>query len=97
MAKERGSWKIEYTVEPDLDDLGHVSELILQGYTEGELVESEEEEDIPTPFGVHKAHCFLPDFDLGEGMFGCKYGDDKDCPMFKAVTTPENEQSREEC
>ena len=42
MAKEkRGWWKIEYTVEPTDIDLGHIAELIKQGYREGEIVEDD--------------------------------------------------------
>ena len=41
MSKERGWWKITYTVEPDEIDLEHIAELIKDGYTEGEIAITE--------------------------------------------------------
>jgi len=42
MAKQRGWWELKTTTEPSEIDLEHISELILQGYTSGEIVEDEE-------------------------------------------------------
>jgi len=44
MAKKRGWWKITFTVEPNYPyevDLEHIAKKIKEGYTEGEIVESE--------------------------------------------------------
>lgn len=49
MAVERGWWKLTTTVEPNDTDLEHIAELIKQGYTEGEIVGGDEEEDDSTP------------------------------------------------
>ncbi len=38
MAKKSGWWKIEFTVEPNEVDLEHISKLVKEGYTEGEIV-----------------------------------------------------------
>ena len=32
---EEGSWSITYEGEPNMDDLGHIAELIQEGYTSG--------------------------------------------------------------
>jgi hypothetical protein len=45
MAKENGWWKIEYTVEPSEFDLRHIAMMIEEGYTEGEIIIDEFEED----------------------------------------------------
>lgn len=45
MAKERGWWKLEYTVEPSESDLEHIAELIKEGYTQGEICEDDKEEE----------------------------------------------------
>jgi hypothetical protein len=37
MAKKSGWWEFETSVKPSEADLGHISELIKQGYTEGEI------------------------------------------------------------
>jgi hypothetical protein len=41
MAKERGWWKIEFTVEPNEVDLDHIAWAITEGYVEGEIVMNE--------------------------------------------------------
>lgn len=40
-------WKLVITDKPELslDDQGHISELVLQGYTEGELTDDEDEKE----------------------------------------------------
>ena len=45
MAKERGWWTLECTVEPDDYDLEHIAELIKEGYTSGEICADEEDGD----------------------------------------------------
>ena len=45
MAKERGWWKLEVNVEINEMDREHIAELILDGYTEGEICVNEEAED----------------------------------------------------
>ena len=42
-----GSWSITYEGEPNEDDLGHIAELIQQGYTSGTF-DHEDEEDLQT-------------------------------------------------
>jgi hypothetical protein len=44
MAKRFGWWKIEFTEEPEQDDLDHIAQLIKDGYTEGEIADSSFEE-----------------------------------------------------
>ena len=39
MAKERGWWKLETTIEPNEVDLEHITKSIKEGFTEGEVVE----------------------------------------------------------
>ena len=41
---ERGWWKIEYTIEPDECSLEHIAKLITEGYTQGEIINLDEEE-----------------------------------------------------
>jgi hypothetical protein len=41
MAKSRGWWTIEFTVEPSESDLDHIAEMIKQGCTQGEIVKDE--------------------------------------------------------
>jgi len=45
MAKDAGWWHIVYTVEPSDFDREHIAQLIRQGYTEGEIVQSKEDEE----------------------------------------------------
>jgi hypothetical protein len=45
MAKEKGWWKLETTVELDDTDREHIASLVEQGFTEGEICENEEEEE----------------------------------------------------
>jgi len=44
MAKECGWWTITYTAEPNEIDLEHIAKCIIDGFTSGEIVENEEEE-----------------------------------------------------
>ena len=41
MAKERGWWDLKTTVKPSTTDLEHIAQLIEQGFTSGEICESE--------------------------------------------------------
>jgi len=43
MAKERGWWKITFTVEPNEADLEHIGKMIQEGCIEGEICEDEDE------------------------------------------------------
>ena len=46
MAKERGWWTLDVgDCEPDEYDLEHIGELIKEGYTSGEICETEDEKD----------------------------------------------------
>lgn len=45
MAKQGGSWHLETTVIPNDMDLEHIAEMIKDGYTSGEIVQDEEDED----------------------------------------------------
>jgi len=45
MAKESGWWNIDFTVEPDDYDLEHIAELIKEGFTSGEIVETEQDDE----------------------------------------------------
>jgi hypothetical protein len=45
MAKEGGWWSLDTTVEPNECDLEHIAEMIKQGYTSGEIVQDEREEN----------------------------------------------------
>lgn len=45
MAKESGWWTLNTTVEPDQNDLDHIATLIKDGYTNGEIVQDESEEE----------------------------------------------------
>ncbi len=45
MAKERGWWKLETTVEPNEVDLEHITNSIKEGFTEGEIVEDDKRND----------------------------------------------------
>ena len=40
----KGWWSIKFTIEPDEAILEHISELIKDGYTEGEMIVEEEED-----------------------------------------------------
>ena len=43
---ETGWWSIDYgDIEPDEITLEHIAELIKQGYTNGEIIQGEEEEE----------------------------------------------------
>jgi hypothetical protein len=44
-AKERGFWEITFTTEPNDIDLEHIADLIRQGFTSGEIVGGDEEEN----------------------------------------------------
>lgn len=46
MAKDRGWWSITFTVEPSGQDIEHIAELIKEGYTSGEIVQDESEDDV---------------------------------------------------
>lgn len=39
------SWSLTIEGEPTEDDLGHIAELVQQGYTSGELVDNYDEEE----------------------------------------------------
>lgn len=45
MAKERGWWSLSCTVEPDEADLDHIAQLIQDGFTEGEIVGGDPEDE----------------------------------------------------
>ena len=45
MAKERGWWKLETTVEIDDTDREHIARAIKEGCTEGEICEDDNEEE----------------------------------------------------
>jgi hypothetical protein len=45
MAKERGWWTLETTVSVNRDDRQHIADLITQGYTEGEINKTEDDEE----------------------------------------------------
>ena len=45
MAKDRGWWKLESTVELSDSDREHIAEMIIKGYIEGEVCRDEEPED----------------------------------------------------
>lgn len=45
MAKERGWWKLETTVEPNTTDREHIAKLIEQGNNEGEICQDTDEDD----------------------------------------------------
>lgn len=84
-----------YKVE-DLDHV-HLVNIIVQHKTNDEevphLIELEflrREEERKREYGVHKAHCFM----VVDGEFmGCKYGDDKKCPMYKERPTCPHEDN----
>jgi len=44
MAKERGWWSINFTVEPNESDLEHIAHLVKEGFTSGEICEDDIEE-----------------------------------------------------
>lgn len=40
-----GWWKIEFTVKPNETDLEHIAKLIKEGFTEGEILHDDEDEE----------------------------------------------------
>ena len=45
MAKERGWWNLTCDVEPNDYDLKHIAQCIIEGYTSGEIVETEQDDE----------------------------------------------------
>ena len=45
MANERGWWKLDVNVEIDDCDREHIAQMILEGYTEGEICGNDEDEE----------------------------------------------------
>lgn len=41
----RGWWDLKTTIPPTEDDLEHIAKCIKEGYTSGEIVNDEEEDD----------------------------------------------------
>lgn len=40
-----GWWHITYTIEPNEIDLEHIAKLIKEGFTQGEMLQEDEDED----------------------------------------------------
>ena len=40
---KKGWWKIDYTIEPNDNDLEHIAEEIKKGYDQGEILQEENE------------------------------------------------------
>ena len=40
---KKGWWKIDYTIEPNDNDLEHIAEEIKKGYDQGEILQEEDE------------------------------------------------------
>lgn len=45
MASKNGWWTLECTIEPNDSDLEHIAEAIRDGFTEGEIIQDEEDDE----------------------------------------------------
>jgi len=43
---KKGWWEISYTIPPNDCDLEHIAGLIKEGYTSGDILQEEEQEDL---------------------------------------------------
>jgi len=41
-----GWWSIEYTIKPNEMDLEHIAELIKEGFTSGQIVQEDEDDEV---------------------------------------------------
>ena len=70
MAKERGWWKLDVNVEGLTEaDLGHIAQMILDGFTEGEIVK-DEDETCCICSEKSKSHCISCDLAYCEQHYG---------------------------